>query len=102
MEIDLVHGEARLKQGVDFTPGNSVSTKALLCRHLDGVHGAKGFAGIKAKAIAAAIFVHGALESAAVKAHQILVQHIEGGAKFLGQLHRVMLTDKQVALFVYI
>ena len=41
-------------------------------------------------------------ESAAVKAHKVLVQNIERRAKLPCKLHSVMLADKQMAPVVYI
>ena len=100
VEVEPLCREAPGQGGVNFTGGDHVGSHALILQHRIEALEAQGLAGKEGVGPGGHVVGQGLDIGAAVGPDLVLVQHIQGCAELLGQVHGVQTADGQMALFV--
>ena len=100
VEVELVRREASGQGGVDLPGGDHIRPHALLLQHGVEALEAQGLAGKQRHGVLGQILGHGLNIGAAVFPHPVLVQHVQGGAEFLGQPDGIQPAHGQMALVI--
>ena len=99
MEIGAAQVVPRLQGGVDLAGGDHVDAHVLLGHDLVDSLEAAGFAGIQGTAAGTEVLSEGCLVGLALAADAVFVHQVQRRTVLLGQRHRVLSSEIQMAVF---